>query len=90
MKIIVQDHLIETKEIVSIHEVEKFKKSFRNREAGFVITMIDGTKYQFKEDIDYETTSYGISSIKSRWSDRMKKVVELWEQDKHEYPTIQW
>lgn len=89
MKIAVQGKVIETKAITEIYEVEKYKKQFRNREAGFVIQLVSGS-ITFSEEIPYETTQGRISDIKHTWCKRMESVIKLWEQDKHDYPTVGW
>ena len=85
MKIVVCNKVIETKDIVSIFEIEEYKKRFLNREAGFVITFVDNTTETFGEHISYETTPREIGEIKSKWNNLRKKVIEQWQQDRIEF-----
>jgi len=82
--IIVEGHKIETKDIFDIHEIEKYKKMFLNREAGFVIKMIGGKEHRFCQTIPYESYPSEISDIKDKWEKLRNKVVEQWEADKTE------
>lgn len=84
MEILILNRKIETKNIAAIEDVEANKKYFLNREAGFVIHLIDGEKMTFKEDIPYETTPQGISRIKNRWNELQKKVSQEWLKDKRD------
>lgn len=83
MKIVVNGEVIETKEITDIYEVEKYKKMFVNREAGFVIKLMDGSEKRFSERIPYETTDRQIGVIKNKWEKLQDEVYEKWQEDKH-------
>ena len=84
-EIIVLGTKINTKEITAIYEIERDKKMFLNREAGFVIMFMDGTHKTFKENIPYESYSSEISAKKERWAKLQKEVTEKWEKDKHQF-----
>lgn len=84
MEIVVLGVTIETQEIFDIKEVEHDKRYFLNREAGFIIYLIDKKPLVFKERIPYETTNFGISSIKQKWSVLQDEVFEKWQKDKSE------
>lgn len=86
MEIIVLGTKIDTKQITAIFEVERDKKYFLNREAGFIIQFMDGTHKIFKEDIPYETYSSQIANIKGRWDKLREEVTAKWELDKHDLP----
>lgn len=84
MKILIEETVIETKDIADIVDIEKDKKYFLNREAGFKVIMLDGSINRFGENIPYETTPNGISNIKVKWSILMEKVIKQWQSDKTE------
>lgn len=84
MEIVVLGHVIDTQKITDIYEIEREKKMFLNREAGFVIMFMDGTQKVFKEDIPYESYRSEISYKKEKWSKLQNEVTEKWEQDKHQ------
>lgn len=88
MEILVLNTKIETKDIVDIYEVERDKKMFLNREAGFIIEMIGGSRYTFSENIPYESYPSEISSIKSKWKKLREEVEAQWKQDKHDLKTF--
>lgn len=83
MGIIVLGVKIDTKEITAIWEIEKEKKMFLNREAGFVIKFMDGSTKVFKENIPYESYASEIAYKKEKWAKLQKEVTEKWEKDKH-------
>lgn len=85
MEIIVLGEKINTKEITAIWEIEEKKKMFLNREAGFVIKFMDGSKKVFKEDIPYESYASEISYKKKKWAKLQKEVMIKWEKDKHDF-----
>jgi hypothetical protein len=84
MEIIVLGVKIDTKEITSIIDIEENKKMFFNREAGFVITFMDGSSKIFKENIPYESYTSEICNIKDKWSRLQKEITEKWDKDKHD------
>lgn len=84
MEIIVLGEKINTKEITAIWEIEGKKKMFLNREAGFVINFMDGSKKVFKEVIPYESYASEIAYKKNKWAKLQKEVKEKWEKDKHD------
>lgn len=88
MKILIEETIIETREIANVYDVEAKKQMFLNREAGFFVVMIDGTKHKFSQDIDYDSYPSEIGRIKNMWHDKMVKVIEKWNQDKVEIPVI--
>ena len=83
MEIIVLGDKIDTKEITAIWEIEKEKKMFLNREAGFVIKFMDGSTKIFKENIPYESYASEISYKKEKWAKLQKEVIEKGKEDKH-------
>lgn len=86
MEIIVLGQKIDTKDITAIYEIERDKKMFLNREAGFVIQFMDGTQKIFKEDIPYESYSSEISHKKELWRKLQDSVTKKWNEDKHQLP----
>jgi hypothetical protein len=90
MEIIVLGEKIDTKEITAIWEIEKEKKYFLNREAGFVIKLMDGTEKVFSEDIPYESTYLNIADKKEKWSKLQMEVTEFWEKNKHGFPEFKF
>ena len=83
MEIIILGQKIETKEITEIFEIERDKKMFLNREAGFVIVFMDGSRKVFKENISYESYPSQIFSKKEKWERLQKEVEDKWQKDKH-------
>jgi len=79
MEIIFLGEKIDTKEIKAIWEIEKEKKMFLNREAGFVIDYMDGSTKVFKENIPYESYPSEIAFKKQKWSKLQKEITEQWE-----------
>ena len=87
-KIIVLGKTVETTEISSIKEIEHAKTAFLNREAGFIIYLIDKEPLIFGERIPYERTDSQIAIIKNKWDDLRKKIYEKWQEDKSPLPTF--
>jgi hypothetical protein len=83
MQIIVLGEVIENKDITEIYDVERDKKAFFNRDAGFIIRFMDGSSKTFSERIPYESYPSEIREIKDKWSKLMDKVIKQWEEDKH-------
>jgi len=88
MEIIVLDQVIDTKKIIEIYDIERDKKMFFNREAGFIIVFMDGSTKIFGERIPYESYSSEIAHTKKVWATLQKEVTEKWEQDKHNLPVF--
>lgn len=88
MEIIVQDKKIDTKDIVDIIDIEKNKKMFLNRQAGFTIILVDKPSVSFWQNIPYESYPSEIADIKRKWRKLMDSVVEKWQADKNELPTF--
>ncbi len=88
MEIIVQNRKIETKEIVSITDIEVNKSMFLNREAGFIICFIDNKQLKFYQDIPYDSTPNEISRIKAKWNILQDSVYKKWQEDKIDIPTF--
>lgn len=85
MQILVQNKVVETKEIADIVDIEADKKMFLNREAGFKIIFLDGiSEIVFKQNIPYESYPREISAIKDKWKKLMNDVVKKWQSDKTE------
>ena len=84
MKILVLGKTIETTEISDIYEVERDKKMFMNRDAGFIIERIDKKPLVFKESIPYESYPREIYATKNKWKALMNKVIDQWQKDKHD------
>ena len=84
MEIIVLGQVIDTKKIKEIYEIERDKRMFLNREAGFVIVFMDNTKQTFCERIPYESYVSEISYKKNTWAKLQKEVTEKWKQDMHD------
>lgn len=84
MKIIVLGEVIETKEITEIYDIERGKTMFLNRDAGFIIRFMDGSKKIFSENIPYERTYWQIREVKCKWEKLQREVTEKWEKDKHD------
>lgn len=84
MKILVLGKTIETTEISGIYEVERDKKMFLNRHAGFIIELIDKEPMVFKESIPYESYPREISDTKAKWKALREKIVAQWKEDKHQ------
>lgn len=86
MKILVENKVVETKDIADIVDIESGKKMFLNREAGFKILFLDDKTPDmvFKDDIPYESYPHEIREIKQKWKNLMDAVIERWEADKTE------
>ena len=78
MEIIVLGQVIDTKKITEIYDIERDKRMFLNREAGFVIAFMDGSKIRFGERISYDS-----------YAKLQKEVTEKWDQDKHDLPVFE-
>lgn len=88
MQILVQNKVIETTDIVDVVDIERDKKMFLNREAGFKIIFKDNSEVVYKEDIPYDSYPSEISETKTKWRNLMDKVIEQWKQDKADIPTF--
>lgn len=88
MEILIQDKIVETKDIVDIYHVERGKKMFLNRDAGFIIVLRNGEKLQFSENIPYESYPREIIAVYEKWDSLRKAVYEKWQSDKLEIPTF--
>jgi len=88
MKILVDNKLIETKDIADIVDIEAGKKMFLNREAGFKIIFLDGSEMIFKENIPYESYPREISQKKERWEKLIDKVKEEFMADRTEIKSL--
>lgn len=89
MQILVQNKVVETKDIADIVDIEADKKMFLNREAGFKIIFLDGIREMvFKQNIPYESYQREISAIKDKWKSLMNEVVKKWHSDKTEIETF--
>jgi hypothetical protein len=88
MQILVQNKLVETKEIANIVDIEADKKMFLNREAGFKIILLNGEVLLFSEEIPYESTRNEISYKKEKWQKLMDAVYEKWQSDNTEIETF--
>lgn len=88
MKILVENKLIETKNIADIIDIEAGKKMFLNREAGFKIIFLDGSEMIFKENIPYESYSREIAEKKDKWEVLMNKVKEEFMADRTEIKSL--
>jgi len=65
--------------ITSIHDIERDKTMFLNREAGFIVETFGRVSKKYGERIPYESTPAEINAIKHGWDLKMKKVIELWQ-----------
>ena len=88
MKILVENKLIETKDIADIVDIEANKKMFLNREAGFKIIFLNGSEMVFKENIPYESYPSQISQKKEKWEKLMNKVKEEFMADRTEIKSL--
>jgi len=82
--IVIEGHKFRRGDIYDIYEVERDKKMFLNREAGFIVQLFatkdsPGKRFHYSEPIAYESTSYEICCKKQKWEDRMKKAISIWE-----------
>lgn len=89
MEIIVLGQVIDTKKITDIYDIERDKRMFLNREAGFVIAFMDGSKIRFGERISYYSYASEISQIKKTWAKLQKEVTEKWDQYKPDLPVFE-
>lgn len=87
-EIIVQGHKIDTKDIWAIEDIEKDKKMFLNRHAGFVIRLVDKPALSFYQGIPYESYPSEIAEIKAKWRKLENEVRKKWEADKSDLPTF--
>jgi len=88
MQILIQDKVVETKNIADIVDIEADKKMFLNREAGFKVLFIDNTELSFSEPISYESTPLDISYKKQKWARLMSNVIEKWQSNKTQIETF--
>lgn len=88
MKIVVLGQTVETTEIFDIVEVEHGKKNFLNREAGFILKLIDKPDMIFKQDIPYESYASEIVAIKKDWKKLQDEVFEKWKLDTTDLQTF--
>lgn len=88
MEIIVQGNKINTKDIWNVVDIEKGKKMFLNREAGFIIRLNNGSDIKVGQRIAYESYPSEIRAIKDKWSALEKQVREKWQSDKSHIPVF--
>jgi len=81
MKIVVENKLIETKEIVSIEESGRKKH-------GLVINLIDGSQIKIEQDEVYDIMPSECGRINDRYRALREKVKEYWEKDKTDIPIL--
>lgn len=74
MEMIILGEKINTEEIDSIWDIERDKKMFLNREAGFIVKFKNGSTKCFKEDIPYESYPSEIAKIKIKWNNIQKQL----------------
>ena len=79
MKIIVEGHEIETKEITSIEEAGW-------RRHGFIITLIGNRKIDISIPEKYDMRPSECRIINDRYRRLRNKVEEMWEKDKTDVP----
>ena len=68
-------------DITDIYDVEKYKKTFYNREAGFIIKLKNGNITTFSEKIPYESYSSEIYEKKDKWKKKMEEAIKLWKNE---------
>jgi len=71
--------------IYDIYEIERDKKMFLNREAGFFVQTYsseekNGNSWRFGEKIPYESYPSEIRYKKDKWEERMKAAIRVWKQ----------
>jgi len=81
MKIIVEGHEIETREIVKIEEAG-------GRRHGFVIHLIGPKTIDLTIPEEYESYSYELANINDRYRKLRNEVIEYWEKDKTDIPVL--
>lgn len=79
MKIVVENNLIETKDIVSIEESG-------HRMHGFIIYLIDGTQLKIEQEEEYYMTTSSCANINDAYRSLREKVEEEWSKDKTDIP----
>jgi hypothetical protein len=68
-------------DITDIYDVEKYKETFLNREAGFIIKLKNGNATTFSEKIPYESYSSEIYEKKDKWKKKMEEAIKLWKNE---------
>jgi predicted lipase len=81
MKIVVENNLIETKDIVSIEESG-------HRMHGFVIHLIDGTNIRIEKKEEFDIYPSQCAHINDMYRILKDKVVVEWNKDKTNIPVL--
>lgn len=71
-------------DICEIYDIERDKKMFLNREAGFIIKTFGdennpSKSFKFGEKISYESSPNDISEVKNKWLNKMNEAIKLWK-----------
>ncbi len=88
MIIAVLGKAVETQEILDIVDIEANKTMFMNREAGFIIKLLNKEDLVFSESIPYESYPSDIKEIKAKWSRLRKEIYDKWCSDKLQIQTF--
>lgn len=83
MKIVIQDKVIETKEIIAIKDW-----CDGSRRAGFKIYLDDGSNIPIYKNIPYESYPSDIRRYYDRINSLKQQVIEQWEKDSENEPAI--
>lgn len=86
-EIIIEGYKFRRGDIYDIYWIERDKKMFLNREAGFIVQILGDkdNKYKlfvFGEDIPYDSYSHEIYTKRNKWEKRMHEAIVLWRNDK--------
>ena len=81
MKIVVDNKVVETKEIVSIKESGR-------RKHGFIIYLIDGSNIKIEQEEDYDMMPSRCGDINDRYRRLKDKVITEWNKDKTEITVL--
>jgi hypothetical protein len=81
MKIIVEGHEIETRDIVDIVEAGR-------RMHGFIIYLTENRQLHITEKQQYDMTPYECCHINNRYRELREKVYKKWQEDKSDIPVF--
>ena len=82
--IIIENTKFRRGNICDIYDIERDKKMFLNRDAGFIVKTFGdenspSKSFEFGEKISYESSSYYISEVKNKWLNKMNEAIKFWK-----------
>ena len=82
--IIIENTKFRRGDICDIYDIERDKKMFLNRDAGFIVKTFGdenspSKSFKFGEKISYESSSNDISEVKNKWLNKMNEAIKFWK-----------